>query len=150
MLNKTKPQHNPISWRDDSQPYSKGVKSDLIFTHKTNKAYIKRSSLDPSFAISFTYIDLPFDKQTIEVSIKPKPNSNNNSICSSGLMTVRDFQEKLNKINIDFKTDNIQDYKIIDQISNVFLNKNYDLSEQIENASQEIKKVKEDKRKRTF
>lgn len=141
-LNKSAPKYNPYAWRDGDSSYSKGVENDFIMIFSCK-------GLEPSFAISFTYIDLPVESQRIEVSIKK--GKDNKSIVTSGEMTLEDFRLKLNEINKTFEEKsylkNRDETTILETISEVFLKQTYDLKGEIKQAEKDIKKLREAKRK---
>lgn len=141
-LNKSAPKYNPHAWRDGDSSYSKGVENDFIMIFSAR-------GIEPSFAISFTYINLPVEQQKVEVTIKK--GKNNDSIVTSGEMTLEDFRVKLNEINKAFQEKsylkNRDETSILEKVSEVFLSQTYDLKGEIKQATKEIKKLRETKRK---
>lgn len=142
-LNKSAPKYNPTAWRDsDTSSYSKGVENDFIMIFNCK-------GIDPSFAISFTYIGLEADKQRVEVSIKK--GKDNSSIVSSGELTIEEFRLKLNEINKAFQEKsylkNRDETSILEKVSEIFLSQTYDLKGEIKVATKNINKLREQKRK---
>lgn len=140
-LNKSAPKYDPTAWRDDKNSYSKGVENDFIMIFNCK-------GIEPSFAISFTYIGLPPEEHKVEVSIKK--GKDNKSIVTTGEMSLEDFRIKLNEMNKLFndkafiKTKN--ETTILEKISEVFLKEKYDLTGEIKKATKDIKKLRESKR----
>lgn len=141
-LNKSAPKYNPHAWRDGDSSYSKGVENDFIMIFSAR-------GIEPSFAISFTYINLPVEQQKVEVTIKK--GKDNKSIVTSGEMTLEDFRLKLNEINKAFQEKsylkNRDETSILEKVSEVFLSQTYDLKGEIKQATKDIKKLRETKRK---
>lgn len=137
-LNKASPKFNPVSWQTNTPTYSKGVENDfiMIFTTKVIKQ---------SFAINFTYIDLPLEKQVVEVTIKK--GLDNSSIITSGELTIEEFKIKLNNINKFLKESSKDEATIVEKVSEIFLDKPYDLKGEIKKASKELNQLRENKRK---
>ncbi len=142
-LNKSAPKYNPTAWRDgESNSYSKGVENDFIMIFSTK-------AIDPSFAISFTYIGLEVEAQRVEVSIKK--GKDNSSIVTSGELTVEEFRLKLNEINKAFQEKsylkNRDETSVLEKVSEIFLSQTYDLKGEIKTATKNINKLREQKRK---
>lgn len=141
-LNKSAPKYNPNAWSSGYNSYSKGVENDFIMI-------FNNPGLEPSFAISFTYLNVPEYEQRVEVSIKK--GKNNDSIVSSGEMTVEDFRVKLNQINKAFQEKaylkNRDETSVLEKVSEIFLSQTYDLKAEIKQATKDIKKLRETKRK---
>ena len=97
-LNKSSPKDYVSFWCGDRfEHHDKGVKSDFIriFEVKFNKedSY--------SMAFSFSYIDLPKEKQTIQFSIKT--GGRNDSTVVSDPILVEEFKTRLNALNKTMK-----------------------------------------------
>lgn len=141
-LNKSAPKYNPHAWRDGENSYSKGIENDFIMIFNHHR-------LEPSFAISFTYINLSESDQKVEVSIKK--GKDNKSIVSSGEMSIEEFRVKLNEINKAFQEKsylkNRDETSVLEKISEIFLSQTYDLKAEIKQATKDIKKLRESKRK---
>lgn len=142
-LNKSAPKYNPTAWRDgESNSYSKGVENDFIMIFSTK-------AIDPSFAISFTYIGLEVEAQRVEVSIKK--GKDNSSIVTSGELTVEEFRLKLNEINKAFQEKSYlksrDETSVLEKVSEIFLSQTYDLKGEIKTATKNINKLREQKRK---
>lgn len=141
-LNKSAPKYNPNAWSSGYNSYSKGVENDFIMI-------FNNPGLDPSFAIAFTYINLPESECKVEVSIKK--GKDNNSIVTSGEMSVEDFRVKLNEINKAFQEKsylkNRDETSVLEKVSEIFLSQTYDLKSEIKQAAKDLKKLREAKRK---
>ena len=141
-LNKSAPKYNPYAWRDDSKNYSKGVSNDFIMIFNCK-------GIEPSFAISFTYIGLPLEKQRVSISIKK--SKDNSTIVNSSELSIDEFKLKLNQINKDLNdknnVKNRDEISILEKVSEIFLSETYDLKKEIKTATKNINKLKEDKRK---
>jgi len=140
-LNKSAPKYDPTAWRDDKNSYSKGVENDFIMIFNCK-------GIEPSFAISFTYIGLPPEQHKVEVSIKK--GKDNKSIVTSGEMSLEDFRIKLNEMNKLFNDKAFiktkSETSILEKVSEVFLKEKYDLTGEIKKATKDIKKLRESKR----
>lgn len=141
-LNKSAPKYNAYAWRDDKNSYSKGVENDFIMIFNPHM-------IGPSFAISFTFLELPLEKQKVEITIKK--GVDNNSIVTSGELSVEEFKTKLKEINKAFQEKsymkNRDETAIIEKVSEIFLSQKYDLRGEIKQATKDIAKLREQKRK---
>lgn len=141
-LNKSAPKYNPYAWKNDENTYSKGVENDFIMI-------FKNVGIEPSFAIAFNYSNLPPEEHKVEITIKK--GKENDSIVTSGQMSVEDFRVKLNEINKAFQEKsylkNRDETSILEKVSEIFLSETYDLKGEIKQATKDIKKLREAKRK---
>lgn len=140
-LNKSAPKYNPQAWIQETDSYSKGVVSDFLMMFNAN-------IIDQSFAIAFTYIGLPVEEHKIEVTIKK--GESNKSIVSSGELSIEEFKAKLNKMNKEFQEKsyiNRDEVSILEKVSKIFLNKNYDLKSEIKRVTKDMNQLIEEKRK---
>lgn len=131
-LNKAKSHFNSTAWFGDTESSTKGVNQDFITIFKCKNS-------ETSFSIGFTYIDLPNEQHTINVGIKK--TGYNSSIITSEEMTIDEFKMKLKNINKEIKSDdfqkNINEIKILQEISKEFIDQNYDLSSELKKANQD-------------
>lgn len=140
-LNKSAPKYNLQAWVQEKDIYSKGVVSDFLMLFNAN-------IIDQSFAIAFTYIGLPVEEHKVEVTIKK--GESNKSIVSSGELSIEEFKAKLNKMNKEFQEKsyiNRDEVSILEKVSKIFLNKNYDLKNEIKRVTKDMNHLVEEKRK---
>jgi hypothetical protein len=117
-LNKSSPKEFYTSWCGEvTHNMHRGVESDFIKIFNP----INKSSY--SMAFIFDYINLPEEDQRIQYTIKNgEPSKTNDYIISSEKMTVNEFKEKLNLVNVQLKENtSLNDSKIIEAIANQFI-----------------------------
>lgn len=123
-------------WRTQDEPtHTKGVESDFILIFQ-NKPFAL------SFALSFNYIDLPKEMQTVVATVKTKnPKSNSDMIVGSAPMSLSVFKQKLLEFNTVYsqKSPGPTSSKdsllnIVNTFSTIFIDQKFDLKSSVEKS----------------
>ena len=107
----------------------------------------KSRDIQQSFAITFTYMDVPLEDQRVQVTIKQ--GKDNSSMIGSGDITIDEFKLLLNRFN-KLARENKKpedENSILAKISEVFLNEPYSLKAEVEKYEQVMKKITSEKAK---
>lgn len=136
-LNKSAPKLY-FEWGGE-QIETKGVQSDFVNVFKS-------LANNMSFAISYSYIDLPVEEHKISVSIKT--TDNNNDIQNSLPMSIEEFKAKINYLNKDLieNTNNVNTMYVLQKVSSIFLNEDLNLFVGVQKVEQELKDYIQQKR----
>jgi hypothetical protein len=122
-LNKVVPKYNPLDYS-----YSNGVESDCVMIFNARKQN------HISFAFIFNYLN----KTEPTVTISLKGSELENGIVYSNDMSVEEFRVKLNKINKNFKGNELTELFILEQITSVFLESNNSLKDEMQLANESL------------
>lgn len=133
-LNKSSAKSN---WYGGEHYTTKGVEHDFILIFQSNEAN------NNSLALSFDFLGLPLEEQTVKASIK-KGNSNDNIIMSEPI-TLTDFKEKINAFNKlhNDKKHNVDSFTVFNNFSKIFLNQELNMKHEVEQQLQAHKEVVE-------
>lgn len=136
-LNKSAPKLY-FEWGGE-QIETKGVQSDFVNVFKS-------LANNMSFAISYSYIDLPVEEHKITVSLKT--TDNNNDIQNSLPMSIEEFKAKINYLNKDLieNTNNVNTMYVLQKVSSIFLNEDLNLFVGVQKVEQELKDYIQQKR----
>lgn len=120
-LNKSSAKSN---WHQGDYTVTKGVESDFILIFQSKEANHN------SLALSFDFLGLPLEEQTVRASIKK--NDNTNTIIMSEPMTLKDFKTNINAFNNwSEKNKNVDSFTIFNQFSNLFLGQELDMKKEV-------------------
>lgn len=144
-LNKVDPKYKGFRgsyWRDDEPSYTKGVDSDFILIFQNKGMAI-------SFALSFNYINLPKEMQTVVATVKTKDTAKNiDLIVGSKPINLDMFKSKviefnkLYEINSPGATDQKSSVRnIAEAFSKIFIDQKLDLKQEVENALEKRQKL---------